>query len=73
MKEEQEIIKEAIKNDVLKLAFVSILSNYQDNNSTHVLQKVIIIIDESNREHINKIVLENLHKLVLDANGLCVV
>jgi len=65
LKEEEEVIKEAVKNDILKLAY--------DSNSTHVLQKAILIIDEQNREHINKIVLENLHNFVLDANGICVV
>jgi hypothetical protein len=37
------------------------------------MQKVISCIDEKSREHINKVVLFNLNKLVYDSNGICVI
>ena len=37
------------------------------------MQKIIAIVDEQDREYINVVLLENLLKLVFDANGICVV
>jgi hypothetical protein len=37
------------------------------------MQKIITTIDEEKREHINKVILSNLDKLVFDSNGICVV
>jgi hypothetical protein len=37
------------------------------------MQKIIAIIEEKDREYINIVLLDNLLKLVFDANGICVV
>jgi len=37
------------------------------------MQKILASIKEDNRENINIIILDNLDKLVLDNNGVCVV
>ena len=37
------------------------------------MQKVVSCIDESEREHINETILNNVPKMVFDSNGLCVV
>ena len=37
------------------------------------MQKIIAIVVEKDREYINVFLLENLLKLVFDANGICVV
>lgn len=73
-KEEEEIIKVSIKNDILTLSYVMhMIKSKQDPNGTHVMQKIIAIIDEKDREYINVTVLNNLLDLVYDANGICVV
>ena len=67
MPEEEEIVKEAILDpkDILRLCM--------DISGTHVIQKIIFGIKENNREHMNETILNNLEKLVLDSNGVCVV
>lgn len=62
---EEDLVKEAVKDNILSLSY--------DINGTHVMQKVLSSIDESNREHINKTLLLNLDKLIYDSNGICVV
>jgi F0F1-type ATP synthase delta subunit len=62
---EEDLVKEAIKDSILTLSY--------DINGTHVIQKVISSIDENNREHINKTLLNNIDKLIYDSNGICVV
>ncbi len=62
---EEELVKEAVKDNILRLSY--------DINGTHVIQKVVSCISEENREFINYIVLKNIHKLVFDSNGICVV
>jgi len=37
------------------------------------MQKIIAIVDEKDREYINTTVLDNILKLVYDANGICVI
>jgi len=64
-KEEEQIIKVAIQNDILTLSY--------DANGTHVLQKIIAIVDEKDREYINNILLDKILKLIYDANGICVI
>ena len=44
-----------------------------DSNATHVLQKIITIINECRRENLNKVILNNFKQLSLDVNGICVV
>ena len=63
--EEEIILVESIKGNELKMAF--------DINATHVLQKMISVISENRRNSINKIILNNIKTLSLDANGICVV
>jgi hypothetical protein len=62
---EEELVKEAVKDNILRLSY--------DVNGTHVIQKVISCINEERREFINFVVLKNIHKLVFDSNGICVV
>jgi rRNA-processing protein FCF1 len=62
----EKLLKEVlVEENVLKLSF--------NNNGTHILQKIISCFEEENRLIINKCVLENLSKLCMNANGICVV
>jgi len=65
LREEEEIIKDSIKHDILKISY--------DINSTHVMQKIVLIIAEENREYITHMCLKFLPKMVLDPNGICVI
>ncbi len=62
---EEDLVKEAVRDSILTLSY--------DINGTHVIQKVLSSIDENNRESINKILLNNIDKLIYDSNGICVV
>ena len=65
MPTEEDLVKKAVLNDILKISY--------DINGTHVVQKVLSCIKETNREEINEIILNNLESLVTDSNGICVV
>jgi F0F1-type ATP synthase delta subunit len=65
MKQEEEIIKKAVESCIVELSL--------DSNGTHVMQKIISVVKEDNREEINNAILQNFVKLVFDANGICVV
>ncbi len=62
---EEDLVKDAVKDSILTLSY--------DINGTHVVQKILSSIDESNREHINKTLIKNFDKLIYDSNGICVV
>lgn len=64
-KEEEMIIKECVEPNLHKLAF--------GQNSSHVIQKVIHVIKESNRDYINTFIISNLIDLCLDSNGIGVI
>ena len=64
-KEEENIIKECIEKHLFSLSTSS--------NSSHVVQKVIKAIKESDREYINNFIISNLMELCLDPNGICIV
>ena len=64
-KEEENIIKECIEKHLFSLSTAS--------NSSHVVQKVIKAIKESDREYINNFIISNLMELCLDPNGICIV
>lgn len=67
MPEEENVVMEAIRDpkDILRLSL--------DVSGTHVMQKILAAIKEENRPNINKIIINNLERLVLDSNGVCVV
>lgn len=65
MPEEEEELKEAIRNHVIPLAF--------DPNGTHVLQKVLLCLKEEHIDFIFDPVYEKLIELSMDQNGLCVI
>ena len=62
---EEDLVKKAVTEGLLKISY--------DINGTHVIQKVLSCIKETNREDINEIILTNLENLVTDSNGICVV
>lgn len=64
-KEEMAIIKDCVELNLQNLAFGA--------NSSHVVQKVIKSIKESNRDYINAFIISNLIDLCLDSNGICIV
>ena len=64
-KEEENIIKECIENDLQTLAVGA--------NSSHVVQKVIKAIKEPNRDYINTFIISNLIDLCFDSHGICIV
>jgi len=63
-KEEAALIK-CIEMHMMKLSC--------NSNGTHIIQKLIMINNEANREYINDFVINNLSKLCMNANGICVV
>lgn len=63
--EEEKIVLEAVQGSCLEMSL--------DGNATHVIQKVIVCIEENKRECINKVVLDNFKVLALDVNGVCVI
>jgi hypothetical protein len=67
MPEEESVVMEAVKEtkDIIRLSL--------DVSGTHVMQKILAAIKEENRPNINNIVLNNLERLVLDSNGVCVI
>jgi hypothetical protein len=65
MPEEEEELKEGIKNHIINLAF--------DPNGTHVLQKVLLCLKEENIDFIFDPIYENFIDLSMDQNGLCVI
>lgn len=44
-----------------------------DSNATHVLQKIIMIVNENNRTSINEAIYNNIKKLCCDQNGICLI
>ena len=62
LEQEEEILK-CINNHELEMAY--------DKNATHVLQKLILIIPDNIRLKLNQIILNNIIKLCLDSNGIC--
>ena len=64
-KEEEQIIKECLENNLETLCF--------GPNSSHVVQKVLKCVKEVDREYINTYIISNLIDLCLNPNGICVV
>lgn len=58
---------------VIKAVEANCLAMSLNGNATHVIQKVIVCIEESRRESINNIILRNFKVLALDVNGVCVI
>jgi hypothetical protein len=65
MRQEEDLIKESVKDHIIDLSI--------HINGTHVMQKIISSISEENRNHINDTLFQNFNKLIVDANGICVV
>lgn len=63
--EEEEVIKQIIEKVIPNLAY--------GDNSTHVIQKLIIAIPEQRREYINTFIIANLIELCLSSNGICII
>lgn len=42
-------------------------------NATHVIQKLILHVDEAKRDYVNDYILTNISYLICDMNGICVV
>jgi hypothetical protein len=63
--EEQLAIRDGLLTSVLKLAY--------DNNGTHVLQKVILTLEEQNLDFVFESISRDFVNLSLNANGLSVV
>lgn len=64
-KEEENIIKECLENNLDTLTVGA--------NSSHVVEKVIKVVKEPNRDYINTYIISNLIDLCLDSHGICVV
>jgi hypothetical protein len=63
--DEEKIVLQSVEGHVLAMAL--------DGNATHVIQKIIVCIEENKRESINATVLANFKTLALDVNGVCVI
>ena len=63
--EEKIIIKKLTINDLDILCF--------DQNGSHIIEKIIIVFKEIEREYLNKYIMDNLLKLSMDINGSLVV
>jgi len=62
--DEEKIIQESIEHSIMFLSL--------DSNGIHVIQKLILCLEEPKREYINNKLIEEFHKLVLDQNGICI-
>ena len=63
--EEESIILKYIKNHEIEMIY--------DKNSTHVIQKLILLFPDIHRKELNEIILNNIIDICLDSNGICVV
>jgi hypothetical protein len=63
--EEEIFIINSVKYDCIAMCM--------DNNATHVIQRILICIEESKRLELNMILLSNLKNLIMDCNGICVI
>ena len=63
--EQKDLIMQSIKGKELEMSY--------DANATHVIQKIIQCIPEDQREQLNVIIIDNIHQLSQDANGICLV
>lgn len=64
LNEEKIILKQCAEKDVIKLSL--------DNNATHVIQKIISLLRDNERELIISTILKNFNRLAYDSNGICV-
>ena len=64
-KEERKIIKECIIDDLAFFCF--------NQQSSHVIQKIIKAIKEKDRGYLNNFIINNLIDLCIDANGICII
>lgn len=65
MKDEEKSLKQCVFNHLLDLSFSS--------NATHVIQKIISVLKEPNRQYINSFVLSHFLILCKNVNGICVI
>lgn len=65
MEEEEILLQKCVENNILKLS--------QNSNGTHIIQKIISCFEEKNRNYLNDFILNNLSKMCMNANGICVV
>lgn len=65
LEEEEVIIRKAVEPNILKLSY--------NSNGTHIIQKIITCFDERSRMFLNDYIIENLCKVCMNANGICVV
>jgi hypothetical protein len=61
----EKIILSSISDKEIEMAL--------NTNATHVLQKIILIIPEQNRQNLNEKLFSNLINLCFDSNGICLV
>ena len=61
--DQEEAILKCINNHELEMAY--------DKNATHVLQKLVLLFPDNHRIKLNEIILNNIIKLCLDSNGIC--
>lgn len=54
-----------IKNHELEMAY--------DKYATYVLQKILLLIPDTNRKELNEIIIKNIKELCLDSNGICLI
>jgi len=67
-KEEEILLLEYFsknRENILPMAF--------DVNATHSIQKLISTINEENRSDLNRLIIDNINKLAVDVNGICVI
>jgi hypothetical protein len=65
MKDEEELLRISIEKHILKLSY--------NSNGTHIIQKIISCFEEKDRKYLNDFILENLPKVCMNANGICVI
>ena len=65
IKEEGKLLQKCIEPNIIKLSF--------NSYGTHIIQKLIIIIQEDKREYINNFIIENLAYISMNINGIGVV
>ena len=63
--EQEKIILNCIKGHEMEMAY--------DKNATHVLQKLVLLFQDTHRKELNEIILNNIKDLSLNSNGICLI
>jgi hypothetical protein len=65
LQDEEDLLKRSLEGNILKISY--------NSNGTHIIQKIILCMEEKNRTYLNEFIINNLSKMCMNSNGICVV